>query len=51
MALTQMLLLQGLQSDARFAEMFVRGSWRTKAQSPTRLVYVSDSMAALLHMC
>jgi hypothetical protein len=40
------VFLQGLQSDARFAEMFVRGSWRTKAQSPTRLAYVSNSVAA-----
>jgi hypothetical protein len=48
------VFLQGLQSDARFAEMFVRGSWRTKAQSPTRLAYVSSSVAAAavgLHGC
>ncbi|KAF6256025.1 RecX family-domain-containing protein [Scenedesmus sp. NREL 46B-D3] len=32
-------VLQGLQSDARFAEMFVRGYWRAKAQSPARLAY------------
>uniref|UniRef100_A0A383VNC9 Regulatory protein RecX n=1 Tax=Tetradesmus obliquus TaxID=3088 RepID=A0A383VNC9_TETOB len=30
---------EGLQSDARFAEMFVRGYWRTKAHSPSRLAY------------
>ncbi|KAF8064637.1 ccdc77 [Scenedesmus sp. PABB004] len=29
----------GLQSDARFAEMFVRSYWRSKAQSPARLAY------------
>eukprot|EP00879_Flechtneria_rotunda_P006276 GHRR01006596.1.p1 GENE.GHRR01006596.1~~GHRR01006596.1.p1 ORF type:complete len:549 (+),score=146.27 GHRR01006596.1:232-1878(+) len=29
----------GLQSDARFAEMFVRGQWNRKADSPTRLAY------------
>eukprot|EP00775_Hariotina_reticulata_P012250 gene12250-12387_t len=29
----------GLQSDARFADMYVRGYWRTKAYSPSRLAY------------
>jgi hypothetical protein len=32
---------QGMQDDARFAEMFVRGQWITKAQAPARIAYVS----------
>jgi hypothetical protein len=43
-----LLLVQGLQSDARFADMYVRGYWRTKAYSPSRLAYVRLAVHTLI---